>query len=230
MVKVSSKGDICQSPSSGVVAVILAAGFSKRFGADKRLHPIETPSTENKTENNTQNSTKNTDCKPLLQTTLESIVPHFNKVLLVHRYLDDNISALLEDYPVIKIAAPEHPIGLGVSLATAAKHLLNETSQSKHIMVFLADMPNIKSHTICTLLAEIENNAQAAIRPQYLGQAGHPVCIPASLLESLSELNQDEGAAKLIKQSGTRLRLVDVDDAGVLFDIDTPEQGKSRQT
>ncbi|WP_394176699.1 nucleotidyltransferase family protein [Thalassotalea litorea] len=227
-----------------VVAVLLAAGFSKRFGSDKRLYGLET-----QTPNNN---------KPLLIHTLERILPHFQHLIIVHRFDDEQILALLTDYPVTTIAAPQQPIGLGVSLATAAKYLLNniteiptenmtkniaasvthnivnstvdnpltENKKQKptHLMVFLADMPKIDSRTINHLLNQARQNPKAVIRPRYQKHAGHPVCLPTSLLHRLSSLSQDEGAAQLIKTSGTKVIWVDVDDAGVVFDIDTPAQ------
>ena len=56
--------------------------------------------------------------------------------------------------------------------------------------------------------------------------SGHPVCLPASFLKALTTLNADEGAATLIQTSNCPVLRVDVNDSGVMFDIDTPEQAQ----
>ncbi|WP_169303151.1 nucleotidyltransferase family protein [Thalassotalea mangrovi] len=194
------------------VAVVLAAGFSKRFGSDKRLHPISTQVNNDATR------------MPMLQVTLERLLPLFRQVLVVHRFKDEDILALLEHYPLHKVAAPETPVGLGVSLATAAKYLIGAENKIRQLMVFLGDMPSIRAHTIRQIIVEADAHPMAIIRPRFDGKSGHPVCFPANFLEPLSQLNQDQGAAQLIKTSGNRVHFVDVEDPGVLFDIDHLEQ------
>ncbi|QDP00978.1 NTP transferase domain-containing protein [Thalassotalea sp. PS06] len=194
------------------VAIVLAAGFSKRFGSDKRFHPLQLSNKET------------VQSKPLLQATLDSIVPQFQHIVVVHRFEDEDILALLKHYPVNAVAAPKAPIGLGVSLATAAKYILEKTQPPKRLMVFLGDMPNIKHATIEQLLAQSAKSPDAVVRPRYQGKSGHPVCLPATFLKALTSLNRDEGAAALIQTSNCPVLRVDVNDSGVLFDIDTPEQ------
>ena len=108
--------------------------------------------------------------------------------------------------------------GMGTSLATAARHLLALPDTPRSVLVALADMPWIRHASMAGVLDALQHAPMAA--PSHRGRRGHPVGFRADLLPRLALLNADEGARRLLGQPG--LRLVEVDDPGVLLDIDTP--------
>ncbi|MBO1013847.1 nucleotidyltransferase family protein [Achromobacter sp. SD115] len=108
--------------------------------------------------------------------------------------------------------------GMGASLAAAAQYLQGLPGTPEAVLVALADMPWIRSASLEGVLDALRHAPMAA--PSYQGQRGHPVAFRAELLPQLAALSGDEGARRLLKQPG--LRLVEVDDPGVLRDVDTP--------
>ncbi|MEY2689659.1 MAG: hypothetical protein RL375_3858, partial [Pseudomonadota bacterium] len=55
---------------------------------------------------------------------------------------------------------------------------------------------------------------------QYRGRRGHPVGFAAELYSDLAKLSGDEGARRLVARYPAHA--VEVDDPGVMFDVDTP--------
>lgn len=188
------------------IALVLAAGFSIRYGSDKRLAG---------------------EYKPLLLQTLDLVLQSFKTVYLVHRHQDDNLLAEITNKQINLIPAPRASIGLGTSLATGIKAILNAQSSKEinSVSIFLADMPYISSDTIKMLLDE--STSDNIVRPTFQNQAGHPVCFGTDFLAKLSTLSGDLGAAKIIKENTARLHLITVTDSGIVTDIDTPEDWKS---
>src|SRR5581483_1569221 len=87
-------------------------------------------------------------------------------------------------------------------------------------IVALADMPRIQSSTIEAVARALDGGA-SLVAPFYAGQRGHPVGFGAGHREALLSLDGDSGARALLKSE--RVMRLDVDDAGILRDVDTPE-------
>jgi molybdenum cofactor cytidylyltransferase len=78
-------------------------------------------------------------------------------------------------------------------------------------------MPRVKPSTLQAVARAIETHPIAYA--QHQGRRGHPVGFAAELYSELVALTGDEGARRLIARYPAAA--VDVDDAGVLIDIDT---------
>lgn len=86
-------------------------------------------------------------------------------------------------------------------------------------LVHLADMPQVAIQTflaINTLLSE-----HAIARPVYRHAPGHPVGFARSMQSALLALTPGEGAKALLRRHNCYF--LDIDDAGVVCDIDTPD-------
>lgn len=107
--------------------------------------------------------------------------------------------------------------GMGHSLAAAVA----AASSAPGWLVALADMPKIRPGTIRAVAAVLEEGA-ALCAPCYEGRRGHPVGFSAEFGPMLRDLTGDEGARSILRANESRLQRVDVDDPGVLFDINVP--------
>lgn len=81
------------------------------------------------------------------------------------------------------------------------------------------DIPLFTSATVRTL---IESGAELAC-PVCEGQQGHPILIASRLVDSILSDSGEGGLKGAISRCGAELREIEVEDAGVLHDADTPE-------
>jgi len=84
-----------------------------------------------------------------------------------------------------------------------------------------ADMPAVPVVVIGQLAAAHETGWNLA--PRYEGRRGHPVLLDRAHWGAMLELPLGGKPRAVIEAARERLRLVDVDDEGVLLDIDTRE-------
>ncbi|VXC60322.1 Molybdenum cofactor cytidylyltransferase [Pseudomonas sp. 8O] len=179
---------------------MLAAGYSRRFGADKRRLQLG-------------------DGRSLLAASLELPCSMLEEVWLVLRP-DESITAL--GLPA-SIKLVQHPLtaqGMGHSLAAGAERLLVESS-AMAVAIFLADMPLIRRDSLETLLAYA--SADKIVLPTYQGTRGHPVLFGRDFWPQLAALSGDAGAKPVLQQHPEAVRIVELDEPGVLQDIDIPE-------
>ncbi|HQR22344.1 MAG TPA: nucleotidyltransferase family protein [Burkholderiaceae bacterium] len=87
-------------------------------------------------------------------------------------------------------------------------------------IVALADMPAVATATAVAVVAALRGGAVTAA-PSYHGRRGHPVGFAATLQQELLALAGDVGARAVLARHPPHL--IEVDDPGVLFDVDTSE-------
>lgn len=117
------------------------------------------------------------------------------------------------------IHAADHGEGLSASLRAGIAGLPDGVDG---VFVFLADMPAVPAGVAAALAAAITADRDA-VAPVFEGRRGHPVLLGQALFGPIRGLTGDHGAGHLLKGLGERLALVEVDDPGVLKDIDRPE-------
>jgi len=106
--------------------------------------------------------------------------------------------------------------GMGASLACGVA----ASADAGGWVVALADMPWIAPATIRAIANALADGA-AIVAPSYRGQRGHPVGFSREYRDALAELTGDAGARSVLQRNPDRLTWVDVDDPGVLRDVDT---------
>ncbi len=187
--------------STSVACVVLAAGKSRRFGGDKR-------------------QVKNDQGQTLLALALMNIPPHFKQRILVLHPGDEAIAATYEaNWKVVYAELADQ--GMGNSLAAAITHIADCVA----VLIALADMPLVSPATF-TALAEAAKPDRIVV-PFFEMQRGNPVVIGRDFLPKLAELKGDSGARQLMQQHPELLVRLDVNDPGILRDIDTAEELES---
>jgi molybdenum cofactor cytidylyltransferase len=85
------------------------------------------------------------------------------------------------------------------------------------------DYPAVRADTIAGLARAFRQSQAPITRPRYRGERGHPVCISRGVMDELLELPVTAQARDVIHAYRPRTKYVDVDDPGILADIDLPE-------
>jgi len=179
-----------------LAAIVLAAGRSVRFGADKRLAIVRG--------------------RPLITWALTALdgFDFAQKIAVVRP--DDPVEPLLAPFDVTAVVNPRADDGMGMSLACGVAAL----DAVEGVFIALADMPDIPSGVYNDLAARFAAGDADIVVPRHRGQAGHPVLFGAACFSDLKALIGDRGGWPLIASGHYRVAYVDITDGGVLHDID----------
>ncbi|RIX49614.1 MAG: nucleotidyltransferase family protein [Rhodocyclales bacterium GT-UBC] len=183
---------------SDIVGILLAAGFSRRFGGDKRLQPLA-------------------DGRPMAVVAASNLLAACGRVIAVVRPEDQGLAGMLDELGCTVVAAEDAALGMAHSLAAGVAASAN----ARGWLIALADMPRIEAASYRAVLAALQGGAAMA-RPEYGGRPGHPVGFAAMWRADLLGLQGDAGARAIVQAAPELLKRCPVDDPGVLLDIDLP--------
>lgn len=179
-----------------VAALMLGAGFSRRFGGDKRQARLASGQT-------------------VLDRALENALTAFGTVTLVLRG-DDDPQALAIPNGVNVLFNPHSVQGMASSLVMGVEQLRQGDADA--IAVLLADMPCIQPATLQTLAQRC--GPEAIVLPSWQGQRGHPVLFGRRFWPQLLTLSGDLGAREVVRANADYVKVLAVEDAGVCLDLD----------
>ena len=115
--------------------------------------------------------------------------------------------------------------GPGTEQIESLRAGLRSLSRSAEAALALpVDHPMVKSGTVAALIAAFRANAAPVVRPTHRGRGGHPVLFSAEVFDELLSGELAEGARSVVRGSAERLVNVEVEDRGVVVDIDTPSE------
>ncbi|TYP51592.1 nucleotidyltransferase family protein [Thermosediminibacter litoriperuensis] len=181
-----------------IYSIILAAGEGRRAGGNKLSKPI--------------------GGRPMLEWVLKSAVKaRFAGVILVAGKEKDFCEKLGNMYGVTVLYNPDFKSGMSSSLKKGVSGL---PAGCDGFAVMLGDMPFVKTETLNLLIREFEKWPYI-VAPVFDGKRGHPPIISVEFRAKIMELSGDIGARNVIQNHIERVRLVDVEDEGVVKDIDT---------
>jgi len=117
--------------------------------------------------------------------------------------------------PELNARGQPNPLGMGFSIAAG----VSATGDADGWLIVPGDMPMLRASSMVAVAEALEQYPVAYA--QYRGQRGHPVGFSAELYSELVGLQGDEGARRLVARYPAQA--VDLDDPGVLLDVDTDE-------
>ncbi len=187
-----------------LVGILLAAGYSRRFGADKLLAllPGGTP-------------VAIAAARALRDGMTLALGEHAQTIAVV-RPEQKELAKLLDREGITALVSDAARRGMGTSLAAA----VTATADAPGWVVALADMPFLKPETVAEVARALAAGNKIAA-PAVNGRRGHPVGFAASFGAVLGTLDGDEGARRLLTEN--EVTLIACDDAGILRDVDVPE-------
>lgn len=185
------------------VVVVLAAGRGQRFRGEG--HKLEQVLNGDTVLAHTLRQAMAADL-PLLVVTSSALAP------LVRRHVAMRDMLVLPDQD--RLGRPA-PLGMGHSIAAGVA----ATGDAPGWLILPADMPMLQPSTLTAVAQGLAHDA--ITYAQYRGRRGHPVGFSAELFSELAGLQGDEGARRLLARYPAQA--VEVDDPGVLIDVDTVE-------
>jgi molybdenum cofactor cytidylyltransferase len=173
---------------------VLAAGSSQRFGSDKRQFVLPTGIT-------------------LLEQTLATVREVFDHRVLVLRADDSDLAARYRaDWQIV--LAPHAALGMGHSLAAA----LPPVQHWPGAVIALADMAWVQPQSFRAVQAALKPGA--LVVPFHHGERGNPVGIGSDYFSRLQNPQGDSGARQLFGEFSDKVIRLELDDPGILQDMD----------
>ena len=198
-----------------IAGLVLAAGLSNRMGG------------------NTKALLKLQD-KTFLEIVVEKLKSAgVEDIFIVIGHQKKRILELAEKNPLLNtgyhfIFNPRYKEGGMLSSIIAGLNQIDEDYDA--LMLYPVDFPLVKTDTIKQIIGEFAKHRNGIISPAYKGRMGHPVLISVGYFDEIKNAPADKGARVVIHnyEGKPDLRLIDVDDEGIRFDIDTKEDYNSR--
>jgi molybdenum cofactor cytidylyltransferase len=164
--------------------------------------------------------------KPLLRIDNESFLAHTASIMLA--VVERLIIVLGAHVERVRPAVPADSRIVVVENCHYARGQLSSlkaglpAATASAALVHLADHPMVKPATFEALVAGYGRSGKPIMIARYLGRRGHPVIFGRALFDELLGAPEDQGARAVVNADPSRVAYVDVDDAGVTTDLDTP--------
>ena len=182
-----------------IVAIVLAAGESKRFGEQKLLAPF--------------------DGRPVVRHAAErAAASGVDETLVVTGADAAAVRAALKSLPVRFVENLRYREGMSTSLAAGIAAL---APGAEAALIVLGDQPLVPSAAYAAVLAAYREARAPIVAPSYNGVRGHPVLFDASMFAELIATRGDGGARRVIAGDPLRVRYVELA-MPVPPDVDTP--------
>jgi CTP:molybdopterin cytidylyltransferase MocA len=117
--------------------------------------------------------------------------------------------------------APERGMSSSVNLGLAAAQ---EEGPAGGVLVFPVDVPLVEARTLRLLGGALALGPDVWARPVFRGTSGHPVALGSGVIPALLSMGATVPLRDALRLLDARRVDVDCDDAGVITDIDLPEQ------
>ncbi|MYA79620.1 MAG: nucleotidyltransferase family protein [Acidobacteriia bacterium] len=180
--------------------IILSAGESRRMGRDKAL--LEYRRTT------------------FLGRIIAVLEPRVEPLVVVLGHHAEAIRQAVPSGPRV-VVNTNYQAGMLTSLQTGIRELPCDTEAA---LFTLVDHPAVAEETVELLIGEWAKARPLIAIPRRGVRRGHPVIVNRQVLDEILALGPESSAKDVIRSHRDRTLFVDVDDAGVLCDIDLPEQ------
>lgn len=185
-------------------AIILAAGFSSRMGQLKQVVDF--------------------GGKPMIRHVAEPLLEAGLDLVVVIGHQAVEIKLALHDLPceyIINIDPKE-------GMFSSVKFGCSAVPSGEGCLITPCDCPGVSSATIRKITQKLEHESAKVVIPTFHGRRGHPVGIPATLVERIRTLPPDTPGLRSLWQEIPEIVVhLSVPDPAILRDFDTPSDLQS---
>src|SRR2546426_3694386 len=172
------------------VAIILAAGESRRMGKPKQLLPFAG--------------------KTMLQCVIDAF--EVDETLVVLGYRADEIEKKIHGARIVR--NPNYARGMFSSVQTGLRAL---PAATKLVLLALADQPRLQRATVSKLIATFK---RGILVPSYNGRQGHPLLFANEYVPEILAMDETLTLKHFLANHPDELTRLVVEDEGALVDID----------
>lgn len=184
--------------------ILLAAGSSSRMGRSKQLIKI--------------------NGMPLLVHSVNQAIQSGMPTVVVVGANATAHRGAIENLPVDIVENISWATGMGSSLKTGLKYLLQKSPDTEAVIVMVCDQPLLTSEHLLKIKNLYEKSDKPIVASYYSATAGVPALFHKTLFNAILSLSDDQGAKKIILSHKDRTATVDFPDGAI--DLDTPEDLK----
>jgi len=182
-------------------AIILAAGSSTRMGSQKMLLPFGEST--------------------ILETVIQNIhSSSVDSILVVLGANHEQILEFIKPLPVEVCINTNHQSGMLSSVVCGFSALPDDTSTA---LIFLGDQPGISPAVTDAVIRAYNESLHGIVVPVSNHRRGHPLLVDFKYKREIGRLDLEKGLRALMHHFPEDVLEVEVDDGGILIDIDTPE-------
>lgn len=179
------------------VAIVPAAGKGERFGGAKLLADVRG--------------------EPLLNHTIRCLLDGgVGRVVVVVPPVSAMMVPLLADARVKTAVNPDPDRGMFSSIQAGASGAVGDL-----LLILPGDMPFVRPATVTALL-EAAQETGLAVSPRHQGRRGHPLALPGRLRAAILAAKATMTLSDVLAADGIARIEIDVDDPGILKDVDEP--------
>lgn len=187
--------------TSGVCALLLAAGEGRRYGRLKQLETLQGVS--------------------LVRRAAQATLDCGLDLTVVGGAEAAAVRAELEGLPLQFVHNADWLRGIGSSIARGVRALQQRQPDAAAVLILLADQALIGSEELRTMLRLHEAQPTRLIVADHGDAFGPPCLFPADCRAALAQLDGDAGARSVVAQHRDRLMRIAMPAAA--FDVDTPD-------
>ena len=216
-----------------IAMIMLAAGNSRRFGANKLLYKIDgipmyqhvleqLDDTKKKIENSyseysdiTEDNNSNSDIVQLNNLYRNNIAATIICNIIVITQYDTIAEAVkTKGIPVLYNPHPEDGISSSVKIG------LNASLDADAVLFSVSDQPWLTSETICELIHVFLNTSKGIACVSYQGKMGNPCIFGRKYYNELLSLEGDKGGKRVIMKHLDDTQVYEIEEGRELEDID----------
>jgi molybdenum cofactor cytidylyltransferase len=187
-----------------VVAVILAAGESRRMGAPKMVLPWG----------------QRTVIGQVVSVIQEA---GLHEIIMVIGGAETAVRETLQGEAVQVVPNERYATGeMLSSVQTGLAAAMSGTAQAA--LIVLGDQPQIQVEVVRQLLRRWQETRSAIVIPSYHMRRGHPWLLPRSLWQEVIELPAGQTLRDFLNVNRDRIDYQPVENDSILLDLDTPDE------